>query len=78
MAIGVGATLMTTMWMARVARTSVRRAIIASNEALLVAQKREALLAEAHNQLDHAHARRGRQAGPPQRRASPAATGSSS
>src|SRR5262249_45777299 len=54
MGIGVGAALMTTMWMARVARKSVRRAIIASNEALLMAQKREALLAEAHNQLDRA------------------------
>jgi serine/threonine-protein kinase len=54
MAIGVGATLMTTMWMARVARTSVRRAIISSNEALLVAQKREAQLNEANSQLDHA------------------------
>jgi serine/threonine-protein kinase len=54
MAIGVGAALMTTMWMARVARSSVRRAIIASNDALMVAQQREALLAEAHNQLDQA------------------------
>jgi serine/threonine-protein kinase len=54
MAIGVGSTLMTTMWMARVARDSVRRAIIASNQALMVVQKREAQLAEAHNQLDHA------------------------
>jgi serine/threonine-protein kinase len=54
MAIGVGATLMTTMWMARVARTSVRQAIIASHQALLVTQKREAQLAEAQNQLDHA------------------------
>jgi serine/threonine-protein kinase len=54
MAIGVGSTLMTTMWMARVARTSVRRAIVASNDALMMAQKREAQLAEAHNQLDDA------------------------
>ena len=54
MAIGVGSTLMTTMWMARVARTSVRRAIIASNDALMIAQKREVLLVEAHGQLDQA------------------------
>jgi serine/threonine-protein kinase len=54
MTIGVGATLITTMWMASVARESVRRAIIASNQALMVAQKREAQLVEAHHQLDHA------------------------
>src|SRR5262249_49503456 len=54
MTIGVAATLLTTMWMAYVARDGVRRAIIASNQALMVAQKREAQLVEAHHQLDHA------------------------
>ena len=54
MALGVGGALTTTMWMARIARNSVRDAILASNRALMVAQKREALLAEAHNQLDQA------------------------
>ncbi|HEX2679171.1 MAG TPA: serine/threonine-protein kinase, partial [Polyangiales bacterium] len=54
MAIGVGASLITTTWLAHVARESVRRAIIASNRALIMAQKREAQLAEAHHELDHA------------------------
>jgi serine/threonine-protein kinase len=54
MIIGVGCTLLTTMWMARVARRSVRDAIVASNRALLEAQKQQALLAEAHHHLDRA------------------------
>jgi eukaryotic-like serine/threonine-protein kinase len=43
-----------TLRMARVSRTALREAIERSNEALLVAQRREAQLAEAHHQLDYA------------------------
>jgi serine/threonine-protein kinase len=51
---GVSTVLLLTLWMARIARTAMKEAIKRSNEALLMAQKREALLAEARNQLDHA------------------------
>jgi serine/threonine-protein kinase len=54
MVIGVGCTLLTTMWMARLARHSVREAILESNRALMEAQRHEALLAEAHHHLDRA------------------------
>jgi tRNA A-37 threonylcarbamoyl transferase component Bud32 len=54
MIIGVGCTLLTTMWMARLARRSVREAILESNRALMEAQRQEALLAEAHHHLDRA------------------------
>jgi serine/threonine-protein kinase len=43
-----------TLRMARVSRAALREAIERSNEALLVAQRREAQLAEAHHQLDYA------------------------
>ena len=43
-----------TVQLGRVSRTALREAIARSNEALLVAQQREAQLAEAHFQLDHA------------------------
>jgi serine/threonine-protein kinase len=43
-----------TLRMARVSRAALREAIARSNEALLVAQRREAQLAEAHHQLDYA------------------------
>ncbi|HMI92020.1 MAG TPA: protein kinase [Polyangiales bacterium] len=43
-----------TLQLARVSRRALREAIVRSNEALLVAQRREALLAEAHFQLDRA------------------------
>ena len=54
MLTGVGCSLLMTLWMARRARASLRRAIVESNRALLTAQKRGALLAEAHNQLERA------------------------
>jgi serine/threonine-protein kinase len=54
MVIGVGCTLLTTMWMARLARRSVRNAIVESSRAMMEAQRREALLAEAHHHLDRA------------------------
>jgi eukaryotic-like serine/threonine-protein kinase len=43
-----------TLRMARVSRAALREAIERSNEALLVAQRREAQLAEAHHELDYA------------------------
>jgi hypothetical protein len=43
-----------TLHMARVSRASLREAIERSNAALLLAQQREAQLAEAHHQLDRA------------------------
>jgi serine/threonine-protein kinase len=43
-----------TLQLARVSRRALREAIVRSNEALLVAQRREALLTEAHFQLDRA------------------------
>jgi hypothetical protein len=44
----VSAVLFVTLFMARVSRRSMREAIARSNEALLMAQQREAQLAEAH------------------------------
>jgi len=52
--IGMGLVLSFTYWLARVARSSMYNAIRQSNEMLLIAQQRAALLAEAQNQLDHA------------------------
>jgi serine/threonine-protein kinase len=46
--------LSATLRMARVSRASLREAIERSNAALLLAQQREAQLAEAHHQLDRA------------------------
>jgi eukaryotic-like serine/threonine-protein kinase len=46
--------LLITLRMARVSRRALREAIERSNEALLIAQRREIQLAEAHHQLDHA------------------------
>jgi serine/threonine-protein kinase len=54
MIAGVASTMLATLWLSHVARSSVRRAIVESSRALLVAQMREAQLAEAHNQLDRA------------------------
>jgi serine/threonine-protein kinase len=53
-AAAVAAVLAITLRMARVSRTALREAIRNSNDALLVAQRREAQLAEAHHQLDRA------------------------
>jgi serine/threonine-protein kinase len=50
----VTAVLGVTLFMARVSRRSMREAIARSSEALLMAQQREAQLAEAHLQLDRA------------------------
>jgi serine/threonine-protein kinase len=50
----VSLVLSVTLRMARVSRTSLRDAIERSNAALLLAQQREAQLAEAHHQLDRA------------------------
>jgi hypothetical protein len=52
--VGVTAILLVTLGMARISRRAMREAIERSNEALLVAQQREAQLAEAHHQLDRA------------------------
>ncbi|MBN1654063.1 MAG: protein kinase [Deltaproteobacteria bacterium] len=52
--VGIALVLCFTLWLARVARSSMYQAIRQSNEMLLVAQQRGALLAEAQNQLDHA------------------------
>jgi hypothetical protein len=52
--IGVSAVLVFALRMARVSRRAVREAIERSNETLLIAQRREAQLAEAHHQLDRA------------------------
>ncbi len=49
-----GSVLGVTLRLARVARTALREAIERSNEALIMAQRREAQLAEAHHQLDRA------------------------
>ncbi|MGD8860454.1 MAG: serine/threonine-protein kinase [Myxococcales bacterium] len=54
MVSGVGGSLLATTWLAQLARRSVRQAIVESSEALLEAQKRGALLEEAHLQLDRA------------------------
>jgi len=54
MVSGVACSLLATMWFASLARASVRRAVIESTQAMLVAQKRDALLQEAHGQLDQA------------------------
>jgi eukaryotic-like serine/threonine-protein kinase len=51
---GTFSILSVTLWLARVARSSMFHAIRQSNEMLLIAQQRAALLAEAQNQLDHA------------------------
>jgi len=50
----VVASLVMTLVMAQIARASVRRAIKDSNDAVLVARKQAAQLAEAKNQLDRA------------------------
>jgi serine/threonine-protein kinase len=50
----VSLVLTATLRMARVSRTTLREAIERSNAALLLAQQREAQLAEAHHQLDRA------------------------
>jgi len=52
--IAVATVLAITVAMARVSRTSMRDAIERSNEAMLTAQKREALLIEAQQQLERA------------------------
>ncbi len=52
--VAVTAILLVTFGMARISRRAMRQAIERSNEALLVAQQREAQLAEAHHQLDRA------------------------
>jgi len=52
--IAAGSVLGVTLRLARVARSALREAIERSNEALIVAQRREAQLAEAHHQLDRA------------------------
>lgn len=52
--IAAGSVLGVTLRLARVARAALREAIERSNEALIVAQRREAQLAEAHHQLDRA------------------------
>ncbi|MDD9932117.1 MAG: serine/threonine-protein kinase [Myxococcales bacterium] len=54
MVSGVGCAMMLTMLLAAIARGSMREAILQANQALLEAQKRGALLQEAHNQLDRA------------------------
>ena len=52
--VAISTFLLGTLWQARVSRRAVREAIVRSNEALLIAQQREAQLAEAHFQLDRA------------------------
>jgi serine/threonine-protein kinase len=52
--IAAGSVLGVTLRLARVSRSALRDAIVRSNEALIVAQRREAQLAEAHHQLDRA------------------------
>jgi hypothetical protein len=52
--IAAASVLGVTLRLARVARAALREAIERSNEALIMAQRREAQLAEAHHQLDRA------------------------
>ena len=52
--IAAGSVLGVSLRLARVSRTALREAIEQSNEALIMAQRREAQLAEAHHQLDRA------------------------
>lgn len=54
MITGVGCTLIGAIWLAQVARASARNAALEASRALLIADRRNALLQEAQHQLDHA------------------------